>query len=453
MARRALAGGAADPSIGVCLSSDDRLHDVICQLCERRVTPADLGEAAVVTLTRTVWRQGEGGQTVASWWWSPAMDECGAADRSLVLCFGNPMVDLSLAADQAFLADHRLDGDDDHPRLDADARAALFAALEANPELRVAPGGSALNTARVAAWFLEAGAEEAKKTCARSGFVGCIGTDPRGTLIASSLMESGVDCFLARLLADPSAASDHHQPHQTESGACGVVIRPSDGERLLFGRPGASRAFRSAFLKESVVASKAAAIVYLTGYVLTFAEGAAAATYLFDLVAAARANEAEEEMAAAPRLALSLSAARLAAAFADELVAICRGATYVFGNRDEVVALATAAGLVDGEVDGRAASEALSRLVLPGGVVFTTCGSDPTVVACAGTSAEVSLTDVIETVVDTNGAGDAFAGGVLAGLAMGESPNRAVKRGQYAAAEIVQRVGCQLPDGGPSDDW
>lgn len=47
-----------------------------------------------------------------------------------------------------------------------------------------------------------------------------------------------------------------------------------------------------------------------------------------------------------------------------------------------------------------------------------------------------------EQVVDTNGAGDAFAGGFLAQLIMGQPYEVCIKCGIWTAGQIVQRSGC-----------
>lgn len=46
--------------------------------------------------------------------------------------------------------------------------------------------------------------------------------------------------------------------------------------------------------------------------------------------------------------------------------------------------------------------------------------------------------------IDTNGAGDLFAGGVLYGLSYGYSPLDAARLGCYAAAQVVTRFGPRL---------
>jgi len=51
-----------------------------------------------------------------------------------------------------------------------------------------------------------------------------------------------------------------------------------------------------------------------------------------------------------------------------------------------------------------------------------------------------------EKLVDTNGAGDSYVGGFLAGLVKGLPLDQCAKAGAYAASVIVQRSGCTYPE-------
>jgi adenosine kinase len=50
-----------------------------------------------------------------------------------------------------------------------------------------------------------------------------------------------------------------------------------------------------------------------------------------------------------------------------------------------------------------------------------------------------------KSIVDTNGAGDAFAGGFLAYYSNGCSIESSVKAGHMAASVIIQKRGCDIP--------
>jgi adenosine kinase len=74
-------------------------------------------------------------------------------------------------------------------------------------------------------------------------------------------------------------------------------------------------------------------------------------------------------------------------------------------------------------------------------------GKDPTIVARGGkVLAQVEVPRVEpEDIVDTNGAGDAFVGGFLAGHIMKKSMVECCKAGHYAASVIIKTSGVALP--------
>lgn len=74
-----------------------------------------------------------------------------------------------------------------------------------------------------------------------------------------------------------------------------------------------------------------------------------------------------------------------------------------------------------------------------------TQGSGCTIVACEGKLVEYAVTPLPkEQLVDTNGAGDAFVGGFLAGLLAEKSVGDSVEAGHWAARFIIQQSGCSL---------
>jgi len=77
-------------------------------------------------------------------------------------------------------------------------------------------------------------------------------------------------------------------------------------------------------------------------------------------------------------------------------------------------------------------------------VAIITQGTDPTVVAVQGEDQVRSFPVhpiAKEEIVDTNGAGDAFAGGFLAGLVKGEKLETCVDMGQWLAAQGLRELG------------
>eukprot|EP00928_Gymnodinium_smaydae_P067337 TRINITY_DN502_c0_g1_i1.p2 TRINITY_DN502_c0_g1~~TRINITY_DN502_c0_g1_i1.p2 ORF type:complete len:145 (-),score=35.97 TRINITY_DN502_c0_g1_i1:246-680(-) len=120
---------------------------------------------------------------------------------------------------------------------------------------------------------------------------------------------------------------------------------------------------------------------------------------------------------------------------------------YLFGNETEAMAWADSEGWDTKDIEFIA-----TRLFLIPSVksrkrtVVITQGSDDTIVAVNG---KISKYPVIvlpkEKLVDTNGAGDSYVGGFLAGLVKGLPIEACCKAGAYAASVIVQRSGCTFP--------
>merc|ERR1712203_727262 len=78
--------------------------------------------------------------------------------------------------------------------------------------------------------------------------------------------------------------------------------------------------------------------------------------------------------------------------------------------------------------------------------VVITQGCDPTIVCVNGRVSEFPVIALPkEKLVDTNGAGDSYVGGFLAGMVKGLPIADCCKAGAYAASVIVQQSGCTFP--------
>jgi len=123
---------------------------------------------------------------------------------------------------------------------------------------------------------------------------------------------------------------------------------------------------------------------------------------------------------------------------------------YVIGNEGEAEAWASVNGLPDPR-DIPATAKALAQQPKANPardrVVIFTHGALPTVVVSSSTPDNVrtyavnALKD--EEIVDTNGAGDAFAGGFVGALAAGKSLDEAIEVGHTLGTMCVTQVGPQ----------
>ena len=143
---------------------------------------------------------------------------------------------------------------------------------------------------------------------------------------------------------------------------------------------------------------------------------------------------------------LSLSAPFIPQFFKDPVDASAPYWDYVIGNEAEAEAYAESHGLAS-----KAPKDVVVHLAnLPKEntkrkrVAIVTQGTDPTLVAIQGEDGikEFPVHAIEPTKInDTNGAGDAFAGGFLAGLMQGKSLETSIDMGQWLARLSIQELG------------
>lgn len=282
----------------------------------------------------------------------------------------------------------------------ADVLAAMSAPLARDSDtpstVTMIGGGSAAN---VAAWLASEGV--------RTVFVGCIGDDALGREGLAALAATGVD--VSHAAVDPTRAT----------GTCIVLVEPSGGRSML-PDPGANEALLPADLPRHLF--RPGRHLHLSGYTL-LREGSRAA----GLNALVRAREARMTVSVDPS-----SAALLEAMGAEQFLAATTGVQVLLPNADEAMVLA-------GCADPKGAAEELSSSY---DEVVVTLGRDGalwrrgfiTATAPAERSADV---------VDTTGAGDAFAAGFLAAWLLHPEPETALAAGNRLAARAIERVGAR----------
>ncbi len=255
--------------------------------------------------------------------------------------------------------------------------------------IRFHGGGSAANTA---AWLAEAGADPV--------LVGRVGDDERGRGARDELRAAGVD---ARLVADP----------ELPTGTCVVLVGP-DGERTMAPDAGANDALTDADLADELLAS--AEHLHVAGYALLRPGSRPAAR-----AAISRALSRGMTVSVDPS-----SAALLSPEFLDH----AEGAGLLLPNVEE-------ARMLSGEADPERAARALAARF---DEVVVTLGADGALWTDGRETVRADAVPV-EAAVDSTGAGDAFAAGLLAARLDGAAPAEALAAGARLAAEAVRRPG------------
>lgn len=312
-----------------------------------------------------------------------------------ILGIGNAITDILARVDFAFLEKQGLTPGS-MTLIDAERANALQAAL--TPE-QVMGGGSVANSCVVAAQF-----------GARVAYLGKVARDEAGVKFGQDLHSNGV--------AFPSEPLNAQLFDNLPTARCIVMITP-DGQRTMATYLGACTCFTPDDVLPDVIA--ASSIVYLEGY-------------LFD---PPHAQEAFRRAAAIAhksgrQVALSLSdpfcVGRHRAAFLD----LVKGhVDILFANEDEICALYETESF-DTAARHTAQDTTFAALTRSG------LGS---VVVHEGTFTKV---DPVPTqVVDTTGAGDAYAAGFMAGLTAGRTLPECGRLASVAASEIISHYGAR----------
>lgn len=257
------------------------------------------------------------------------------------------------------------------------------------------------------------------------------GGSAANTLIAASYM--GCKNFMTCRVADDDygdiflgdleqANIEYNHNSQRVSGSTGkcLVMLTPDAERSMNTCLGVSAELDASSLHPEVIADSK--WVYIEGYL---------ATSPGNLEAAVKTQELARQ--SDTKIALSLSDPGIAAHFRDQLKTMAGGKVdMLFCNYDEALAW----------TEKENFDEAIEALLEASHSVAITRGADGATLLHNGQSSQVSSPSV--KAIDTNGAGDSFAGAYLAALIQGASAVEAATFACACAAELVQFEGPRL---------
>jgi sugar/nucleoside kinase (ribokinase family) len=315
------------------------------------------------------------------------------ATRFDVLGLGNAIVDVIARTDDAFLVAHDL-AKGGMILIDEAQAERLYAAMG---PATIVSGGSAANTiAGVAALG------------GRAAFIGKVKGDEVGGHFTHDIRALGVHFGSAPATDGPATARSF------------ILVTP-DGQRTMNTYLGACQNLSPADVDPETV--KAARVVYLEGY-------------LWDPPQAKDAFRKAAEIAHAngAKVALTLSDSFCVDRFRDEFLALLRNGTLdiVFANEHELKSL-----YQTGDFDTAVAALREEK----GLGIVTRSENGAIAVTREGTVAVDAFP--IGRLVDTTGAGDLFAAGVLYGLTSGADLATCLKLGAMAAAEVIQHIGAR----------
>lgn len=306
---------------------------------------------------------------------------------------GNALVDVIAPANDAFLIEHGISKGGMTLIFDEPAVETLYAKMAPGQETS---GGSAANTL---AGIASLGG--------RAAYIGKVSDDQLGGVFRHDLNAGGVSYDTKPRTGGPS------------TGRCLINVTP-DGQRSMSTFLGCSPLLTADDLDEAKIAS--AGIVFLEGYLFDAPEAKAAFV-----------KASEIAHAAGRKVALTLSdlfcVDRHKEAFRD---LVAHHIDILFANEAEILALYDAP---DFDIALTAARKDCEFVALTRSELGSVLARGEEVVSVPA--------DAIDKVVDTTGAGDLYAAGVLFGAATGRDLKTCGLLGSLAAGEIISHYGAR----------
>jgi sugar/nucleoside kinase (ribokinase family) len=281
--------------------------------------------------------------------------------------------------------------------LDEDAQNKILAHLHTYSTKRTC-GGSAANTLIAVSQF------------GGNAFYSCkVASDEPGQYYLNDLIECGVDTNLKT-----------HPAESGITGKCLVFVTP-DADRTMNTFLGISSSFSEAELVPEAIAQST--YTYIEGYLVTGEQSKQAAIRAREIAAAA-----------GQKVALTLSDLNMAKFFKQGLLdMIGPGVDFLFANESEALQMA----------DTQDLNTAIAYLKTLAKTFAVTCGPKGSLIFDGATLLEIEPFPV--KAIDTVGAGDMYAGGVLYGITNGMDWATAGRLGSLASAKLVTTLGARMP--------
>lgn len=332
--------------------------------------------------------------------------------ENLVLGLCNPLLDLSINVDQAFLDKFNLKAN--AAILADDAQMKEIKDSLDKSKVEYIAGGSAQNTLRVLSWMVN------HKNLAT--FMGCIGNDENARLMQQNANEVGLN-------------TAYQVDSEASTGTCAVLI--TGNERSLVAHLAAANNFKATHLDDpkNWAYVENAQVYYISGF-------------FFTVCPEAIQRVAKYSLENKRTLMLNLSAPFICQFFKDPLMAAFPYVDIMFSNDDEAKTFSKS--ILNQETeDVCEIAKSISKLPKLGDrerTVIITQGHNPVIIAVGDKIQQIEVVKLDQNkIVDTNGAGDAFVGGFIAQYVKGESIEKCIDSGVWAATLIIQRSGCTFP--------
>ncbi|KIJ13768.1 hypothetical protein PAXINDRAFT_170090 [Paxillus involutus ATCC 200175] len=329
-----------------------------------------------------------------------------------LFCLGNPLLDVQVR-DGDLLKKYDLKAND--AILAEEKHMSIYDEIVKNPGVTYVAGGASQNAARGAAYVLPPNSVV---------YTGCVGKDALADQLRAANEREGLhEVYLVK--------------EGEKTGACAVILTGHD--RSLVTTLRAAEKFETSHLSSPSVAPlvQGANVFYVEGFFLTHGVDAV-------LELSKHASENSKVFA------LNLSAPFIPQFFSTQLKEVLPYCDIIIGNESEAQQYAATVMYVkttDLVVIAKGIAAYRKENSRPR-IVIITHGPESTILVSSEDpdNAKVYGVEPIpsEEIVDTNGAGDAFAGGFLGAYVAGKSIDECVEVGHKMGAMCVQLVGPQF---------
>jgi len=330
----------------------------------------------------------------------------------LLFALGNPLLDMQVTGGEALLSKYDLKAND--AILAEEKHAPIYEEVVQNYKVTYVAGGASQNAARGAAYVLPPGSVV---------YTGCVGDDDLAEQLKAANAREGLrEVYLVK--------------KGQKTGACAVVL--TGHNRSLVTTLRAAEQFEKSWLETPEVAKlvDGAKAYYVEGFFLTHGTESALAL-------------AQKASSTGKLFILNLSAPFIPQFFKVQLEQVLNHTDIIICNESEAAAWAAASGHPSPD-NLPAIAQALASLPKSNAsrprLAIITQGSKETIVVSSATNKPKTypvrpLSD--EEIVDTNGAGDAFAGGFVGAYLLDKWLDECVEAGHRMGSMSVQLVGPQ----------
>ncbi|KAH0793234.1 adenosine kinase 2 [Histomonas meleagridis] len=336
----------------------------------------------------------------------------------MLLAFCNPLIDVSVQVDEAFLKKWGLKNDDAiladsffQPLIDETVR---------KEKAIITAGGGCQNALVMYQWMVQKDGETI--------IVGSVGDDENRKILEETLLKCGV--------------KHHYQiiPNMC-TGCCAILL--CNNNRSIVASLGASGAMEYNYWEtpEVINSLKKANVVMISTFFIRSS----------DKIALSIALECHRRKI--PLVLCLSSPSAIESVQFPTFYEIFKKATIIFGNETEIISFAKKFKILSSEKEDVNIMELTKKIAnfetpCDKRIVVTTMGSQPTIGCQNGNEPINRSTIKIENskIIDTNGAGDSFAGGFLAYYVKGCSLETCIDAGNYCASCNIQVRGCTVPN-------